>query len=157
MTRRWATAGVFFVNGAAIGTWVAQIPWIQERFDLSKSAIGFVLLGMSLAVVLALPLAGQAVVRHGSARMTWAGGIATALAVNLAVLAPHPALVAVGLFVLGGASATMDVSMRTATALESSATSAGRSCPRCTPAGRLAERPAHRSVRSWPRSAPTRG
>jgi HAD superfamily hydrolase (TIGR01509 family) len=111
VTRRWATAGVFFVNGAAIGTWVAQIPWIQERFDLSKSAIGFVILGMSLAVVVALPIAGQAVVRHGSARMTWAGGIVTALAVNLAVLAPHPALVAAGLFVLGGASATMDVSM----------------------------------------------
>ena len=111
MTRRWATAGVFFVNGAAIGTWVAQIPWIQERFDLSNSAIGFVILGMSLAVVVALPIAGQAVVRHGSARMTWVGGIATALAVNLAVLAPHPALVAAGLFVLGAASATMDVSM----------------------------------------------
>jgi HAD superfamily hydrolase (TIGR01509 family) len=111
VTRRWATAGVFFVNGAAIGTWVAQIPWIQERFDLSESAIGFVILGMSLAVVLALPIAGQAVVRHGSARMTWVGGIATALAVNLVVLAPHPALVAAGLFVLGAASATMDVSM----------------------------------------------
>jgi HAD superfamily hydrolase (TIGR01509 family) len=111
VNRRWATAGVFFVNGAAIGTWVAQIPWIQERFDLSKSAIGFVILGMSLAVVVALPIAGQAVVRHGSARMTWVGGIATALAVNLAVLAPHPVLVAAGLFVLGAASATMDVSM----------------------------------------------
>jgi predicted MFS family arabinose efflux permease len=111
MSARWATAGVFFVNGAAIGTWVAQIPWVQERFELSESAIGFVILGMSLAVVVALPVAGQAVVRHGSARVTWAGGIATALAVNLAVLAPHPALVAAGLFALGAASATMDVSM----------------------------------------------
>jgi HAD superfamily hydrolase (TIGR01509 family) len=108
---RWATTGVFFVNGAAIGTWVAQIPWIQERFELSESAIGLVILGMSLAVVAVVPIAGQAVVRHGSVRMTWVGGIATALAVNLAVLAPHPALVAVGLFVLGGAGATMDVSM----------------------------------------------
>ena len=70
MTRRWATTGVFFVNGAAIGTWVAQIPWIQERFELSESAIGLVILGMSLAVVAALPIAGQAVVKHGSARMT---------------------------------------------------------------------------------------
>jgi HAD superfamily hydrolase (TIGR01509 family) len=108
---RWATTGVFFVNGAAIGTWVAQIPWIQERFELSESAVGLVILGMSLAVVAALPIAGQAVVKHGSVRMTWVGGVATALAVNLTVLAPDPALVAVGLFVLGGASATMDVSM----------------------------------------------
>ena len=111
MRRRWATTGVFFVNGAAIGTWVAQIPWIQERFELSESAIGLVILGMSLAVVAALPIAGQAVVKHGSARMTWVGGVATALSVNLAVLAPKPALVAAGLFVLGGSSATMDVSM----------------------------------------------
>jgi hypothetical protein len=43
--------------------------------------------------------------------MTWVGGIACALAVNLAVLAPHPLLVAAGLFALGGASATMDVAM----------------------------------------------
>ena len=102
---------MFFVNGAVVGTWVAQIPWIQERFDLSKSAMGLVIVGMSLAVILALPIAGQAVVRHGSERMTWVGGIASALAVNLVVLAPHPLLVAAGLFVLGGSSATMDVSM----------------------------------------------
>jgi len=99
------------VNGAAIGTWVAQIPWIQERFDLSESAMGLVLTGMSLAVVAALPVAGQAVVRHGSERMTWIGGVAIALAVNLPVLAPHPALVAAGLLVLGASGATMDVSM----------------------------------------------
>jgi beta-phosphoglucomutase-like phosphatase (HAD superfamily)/fucose permease len=111
VSRRWATTGVFFVNGAAIGTWVAQIPWIQERFDLSKSAMGLVIVGMSLAVIAAFPIAGQAVVKHGSERMTTLGGIACALAVNLAVLAPHPVLVAAGLFVLGGASATMDVSM----------------------------------------------
>ncbi|MEA2322861.1 MAG: hypothetical protein QOD81_2711 [Solirubrobacteraceae bacterium] len=102
---------MFFINGAVVGTWVAQIPWIQERFDLSKSAMGLIIVGMSLAVVLALPLAGQAVVRHGSERVTWVGGIACALAVNLVVLAPHPLLVAAGLFVLGASSATMDVAM----------------------------------------------
>jgi predicted MFS family arabinose efflux permease len=102
---------VFLVNGAAIGTWVAQIPWIQQRFDLSEAMIGLVIVGMSLAVVVAFPIAGQAIVRHGSERMVWIGGVAAALAVNLPVLAPHPALVAAGLFVLGGASATMDVSM----------------------------------------------
>jgi predicted MFS family arabinose efflux permease len=111
MTPRWATTGVFFVNGAAIGTWVAQIPWIQERFDLSESSMGLVIAGMSLAVVAAFPVAGQAVVRHGSERMTWIGGIATSLAVNLTVLAPEPVLVAAGLVVLGASSATMDVSM----------------------------------------------
>jgi fucose permease len=111
MSARWATTGVFFVNGAAIGTWVAQIPWIQERFDLSKSTMGLVIVGMAFAVILAFPIAGQAIVRHGSQRMTWVGGIACALAVNLPVLAPHPVLVSIGLFVLGASSATQDVSM----------------------------------------------
>jgi hypothetical protein len=61
-----------------VGTWVAQIPFVQERFDLSRSAIGLVIAGMSIAVILALPIAGQAIVRHGSARMTWVGGGASA-------------------------------------------------------------------------------
>jgi fucose permease len=111
VSRRWATTAIFFANGAALGTWVAQIPWIQERFDLSKSAMGLVIVGMSLAVVLAFPIAGQAIVKHGSERMTRLGSIADALAVNLIVLAPHPLLVAAALFVFGASSATMDVAM----------------------------------------------
>lgn len=111
MSRRWATTAVFFVNGAVIGTFVAQIPWIQERFDLSKSAMGLVLVGMSLAVILAFPIAGQAIVKRGSVRMTRLGGLADVLAVNLVILAPHPLLVPVALFVLGASNATMDVSM----------------------------------------------
>jgi fucose permease len=102
---------VFFVNGAVVGTWVAQIPFIQERFALSRSEVGVLLAAMSVAVIALLPVAGQAVVRHGSARMTWVGGIACALAVNLFVLAPHPLLAAAALFVLGATSATMDVAM----------------------------------------------
>ncbi len=111
MTRRWATTGVFFVNGAVIGTFVAQIPWIQERFDLSKSEMGLVLIGMSLAVIVAFPIAGQAIVKHGSVRMTWIGGIGAALAVNLFAFAPNALLVVPALFVLGTFNATMDVSM----------------------------------------------
>ena len=62
MSRRWATTAVFFVNGAVLGTWVAQIHR-PGALDLSKSAMGLVLVGMSLAVILTFPVAGQAVVR----------------------------------------------------------------------------------------------
>jgi fucose permease len=102
---------VFLVNGAVVGTWVAQIPFLQERFGLSKSEMGVLLVSTSIAVILLLPVAGQAVVRHGSGRVTWIGGVACVLAVNLVVLAPHPLLAAAGLFVVGGTSATMDVAM----------------------------------------------
>jgi MFS family permease len=111
MSPRWATTGIFFVNGACIGTWVANIPWIQDRFDLSKSTIGLLLVGMSLAVVCMFPVAGQLIARHGSERMVAIGGVACALAVSLPLLAPHPVLIVVGLAALGLSSATMDVSM----------------------------------------------
>ena len=111
MTPRWATTAIFAVNGAAVGVWVAQIPWVQERFDLSRSTIGLIILGMSISVILALPFAGQAVVRHGSERMVLVGGVACVLAVNLPILAPAPLLVAAALLVFGGSTATMDVSM----------------------------------------------
>lgn len=111
LTPRWATTLFFAVNGAVIGTWVAQIPWLQDRFDLSKSAMGLMLIGMSLAVIVGFPVAGQAIVRLGSVRVMWIGGIAVTLAVNLPVLAPDPAFVVLGLVVLGASSATQDVSM----------------------------------------------
>ena len=104
---------MFAVNGAVLGTWAAQIPWVQERFGLSKSALGLVLVGMGLAVIVALPFAGQAIARHGSVRVVWVGGIACVLALNLPVLAPHPLLVALGLTLLGAASGTQDVAMNT--------------------------------------------
>ena len=111
MTRRVATTGLFVVNGAVIGAWVSQIPAIQRHFDLSSAAMGLVILCMSVAVIVAVPVAGQAVARRGSAPVAVAGGAACLVAVNLPVLAPTPLLVAGGLLLLGAASAGMDVGM----------------------------------------------
>jgi predicted MFS family arabinose efflux permease len=108
---RVATTGLFVVNGAVIGVWVSQIPWIQQRFGLSSIQVGLVILCMSLAVIAAVPVAGQAVARRGSRPVAVAGGAACVAAVNLPVLAPTPLLTAAALVVLGGASAAMDVAM----------------------------------------------
>jgi len=111
MTPRAATFGVFFVNGAVIGTWVGHIPWIQDRFDFSKSTLGLVILAMSIGVIVALPIMGQAIVRLGSVRSTRLAGTACALVLPLPLLAPDPWLLPVALAVLGAASGSMDVSM----------------------------------------------
>jgi fucose permease len=108
---RAATTGVFFVNGAAVGVWVAQIPFVQDRFDLAKSTLGLILLTMSIGVIVALPLMGQAVVRLGSARAVRLGGILCCLMVPLPLLAPEPYLVPFALLAFGAAGAAMDVSM----------------------------------------------
>ena len=88
MTQRAATFGVFVVNGAAMGTWIGHIAWVQAQFDLSKSTLGLVILAMAVGVIVALPLMGQAVVRLGSARATRLAGAACVLALPLPLLAP---------------------------------------------------------------------
>src|ERR671921_68208 len=97
MSPRTATFGVFFVNGAAIGVWVAQIPFVQERFDLAKSTLGLILLTMSIGVIVALPVMGQAVVRLGSARAVRLGGTLCCLMVPFPLLAPEPYLLPIAL------------------------------------------------------------
>jgi MFS family permease len=111
MTPRAATFGVFFVNGAVIGTWVGHIPWIQERFDFSKSTLGLIILAMSIGVIVALPIMGQAIVRLGSVRATRLAGIICALVLPLPLLAPEPWLLPIALAILGASSGAMDVSM----------------------------------------------
>jgi MFS family permease len=111
VTPRVATFGVFFVNGAVIGTWVAHIPWIQERFDFSKSTLGLVILAMSIGVIVALPIMGQAIVRLGSVRSTRMASTLCVLVLPLPLLAPEPWLLPVALALLGASSGSMDVSM----------------------------------------------
>ncbi len=111
MTPRVATFGVFLVNGAIIGTWVGHIPWVQDRFDLGKGTLGLILLTMSIGVIVALPIMGQAIVRLGSKRATRLGGFACVAALTLPLLAPEPYLLPVALMVLGATSGAMDVSM----------------------------------------------
>ncbi len=111
MSPRASTTVAFLINGAAVGSWVAQIPFIQDRFDLTKTAVGFVIIGMSAGVVMALPIAGQAIARHGSERVTRIATVAMCLMLSLPLLAPHPVLTAAGFFLLGATTASMDVGM----------------------------------------------
>ncbi len=111
MSARLATTGVFFINGAVIGTWVAHIPWVQGRFDFSKSTLGLVILAMAIGVIVALPIMGQAIVRLGSVRSTQLAGTLCVLVLPLPLLAPEPWLLPIALIVLGASSGAMDVSM----------------------------------------------
>jgi len=103
VSARAATFGVFFVNGAAIGVWVAQIPFVQDRFDLAKSTLGLILLTMSIGVIVALPIMGQAIVRLGSARAVRLAGIACCVVMPLPILVPEPWLIPFGLLAFGAA------------------------------------------------------
>ena len=111
MTARQATFGVFFVNGAMIGTWVAQIPFVQDRLDVSKGTLGLALLCMAAGAMVAMPLAGQVLDRRSSATTTRVLSLVYLPLLALPLFAPSPVLLAAALLLFGAANGGMDVSM----------------------------------------------
>lgn len=108
---RWAIAAVFFANGSMIGAWAAQIPLVKEKLAVGHGALGIALLGMAGGAMIAMPLAGAAISRLGSAAVTRASALAFLLALPLPVLAPNLVLLAAALLVFGAANGVMDVAM----------------------------------------------
>ena len=111
MTPRWATFAVFAVNGAMIGTWIAHIPWMQERLGVSKTTIGLSLLCMAAGALVAMPLTGQILNRRSSAAVTRVVTLVFCLMLPLPLIAPNPVALGAILFVFGAVNGAMDVSM----------------------------------------------
>jgi predicted MFS family arabinose efflux permease len=111
VTPRAATFGAFFLNGAMIGTWVAQIPFVQERLDVSKSTIGLSLLCMAAGAMIAMPLTGQVLDRRSSGAVTRVVSLVYLPLLALPLFAPSPVLLGAGLVVFGAANGSMDVAM----------------------------------------------
>jgi predicted MFS family arabinose efflux permease len=111
VTPRAATFAAFFVNGAMIGTWVGQIPFVQERLDISKSALGLALLCMAAGAMIAMPLTGHVLDRRSSATTTRAASLVYVPLLLLPLLAPSPLLLGVALVLFGAANGAMDVAM----------------------------------------------
>jgi predicted MFS family arabinose efflux permease len=111
VTPRWATFGAFFLNGAMIGTWVAQIPFVQDRLDVSKATIGLALLCMATGAMVAMPLTGQILDRRSSALVTRTAALVYLPLLALPLFAPSPVLLGLALVAFGAANGAMDVAM----------------------------------------------
>jgi hypothetical protein len=108
---RAATTAVFFVNGAMVGTWIAHIPYMQDRLGVSKATIGFALLCMTVGALVAMPLTGQILNRRPSARVVRAAALVYCLLGPLPVLAGGPVALGALLVLFGAFNGAMDVSM----------------------------------------------
>jgi hypothetical protein len=111
VTPRWATFGAFFLNGAMIGTWVGQIPFVQDRLDVSKATIGLALLCMATGAMIAMPLTGQILDRRPSATVTRTAALLYLPLLALPLFAPSPVWLGLALIVFGAANGSMDVAM----------------------------------------------
>lgn len=110
MTPRLATAGMFFVNGAVLGSWAAHIPFVRDQLAISKSTIGLALLAMAAGAVVAMPIAGQLLERRPSASIVRVLAIVEPPLLILLLLAPTPLALMAMLLVFGAVNGAFDVS-----------------------------------------------
>ena len=111
MSPRAATAVVFLVHGTVVGSWLAQIPYMQNELQMSQATVGIVLLSLTAGSLGALVAGGQLVSRLGSLRPTRAASIGFCLLLPLPLLAPSVGVLMASLAVFGVTAGLMDVSM----------------------------------------------
>lgn len=111
---RNATASVFLAHGFLAASWVSRIPAARSSLHLSPGHLGLLLLCPAIGSVLALPAAGQVVLRlkaKGAVRV-FAAVCAGGTVLTGAGVSAHLALVAgAGLFFFGLGASLWDVAM----------------------------------------------
>ncbi|HWX48651.1 MAG TPA: MFS transporter [Roseomonas sp.] len=102
---------VFLANGMIFAAWAPLVPVVRERLGLAEGTLGLILLALGAGGILAMPLAGGLVARHGSRAVSVTAGLGFAAMLPLLPLAPSGLLLALALFLFGAAGGLMDVSM----------------------------------------------
>lgn len=108
---RWAVLTIFLLHGILLGAWVTQIPLAKERLETGLGMFGIALLSFAAGAVLAMPLAGVAINRFGSARLTWIMGLAFCVFLFGPSFAPNLPLFMLSGVALGASVGSMDVAM----------------------------------------------
>ncbi len=110
-TARGAVLIMFFVNGAAMATWVPLIPSVQQKLDLNAGQLGLALLGTAIGAVLSIPSTGWLVGRAGGRKVVTLAAIACCIILPLLPLAPSLPVLTIALLLFGAALGSMDVAM----------------------------------------------
>jgi len=101
----------FFVLGAAMGAWGAQVPSVKSHYALNEQTLSIALLAAAAGAVLCLFTAGVLVARFGARHCIQAAGLVM-LASLLAVLQFHAyGVLLVLMLLIGGGSALFDVAI----------------------------------------------
>lgn len=102
---------VFVLQPFAIGGWLALIPAVKETLGLSKGELALALMGMPMALIPSLQVAGRVLHHFGPRRVLWTFFPLQAAAVLLPILAwSGPSLFA-ALVLLGAATGFNEVAM----------------------------------------------
>ncbi len=117
--RAWRNAVfvIFILSGLAMATWVARIPGVRDDLGLGRdpSAVGLLILGMSVGAIIGLSVSSLVMVRFGPHKGMVGGLTIVAIGTLLigfgsSVFHAVP-LVAIGLILLGFGNGMVDVMM----------------------------------------------
>jgi MFS family permease len=108
---RGAVTALFFANGFGYGGWVAHLPAFKQRLNLSDGLLGLALLFIASAALVALPLTGAWIERHGSRGVAATSGLVASASLVLPFFATNYLAFVLAGVVLGAAYSAMDVSM----------------------------------------------
>ncbi len=111
MSPQFIIMTAFFLQPIPFGSWLPQIPGVQERLALGPAELAIALLGLPTGILLMLPFAGQLVGRIGS-RNTLLYGFPVFLAlVPLPVAAPDIVSLFLLLVLLGIGLSTIELGL----------------------------------------------
>lgn len=96
--------------GWSSGVWLARVPAAKTQAHLSDGALGIALFAVPVGLVLGAGLAERLVDRLGSAPLVRVTGLASCVATTLPGFAHNLPVLMAGLFLIGVAGGTLDVS-----------------------------------------------
>jgi MFS family permease len=108
---RLAVSMLFFSNGLYMGAWAPKIPEFASRLQLSPSQLGMMIFVMGVGSLLVMPVAGARIARYGSAKTVKVAAILFLPTMLGLTFASNVWLGALAVFLFGGITGAMDVSM----------------------------------------------
>ena len=108
---RLAVSILFFSNGLYMGAWAPKIPEFAARLQLTPSQLGIMIFFMGIGSLMLMPLAGAQIARMGSAKTVKFAAILFMPTLLLVSFAPNIWTSGLAVFLFGGFTGVMDVSM----------------------------------------------
>ena len=108
---RRAVGAMFLAHGALLATWVSRIPDVKDRVGAADARMGLAFFALAVGMVAGQPLAGLALGRYGSDRVTGACALSMCALLPLTATTHSLAALAVLLVPFGAALGGMDVGM----------------------------------------------
>lgn len=102
---------LFFLAGAAVGTWTARIPAIKQDLGLSDGRLSLALLAIAAGAVAGMQAVGRLVDRYGSSRVMIPAALLQGVVLVLPAHAVNLGTLAAALFGFGVVHGVLDVSM----------------------------------------------